>query len=200
MKLGNIAKITLALIALLAMAALSPVNAATDFFLQFGPSKNPTLNIAGESTDPMFKGAMTIQEFTFGMENATTIGSATSGIGAGKAKFNNLEIKRKADRNSPKLFQALAMGAPYNDLTLSVRNSAGTPAKGAYYVLKFTTVFVTKIDVSSGEEGPMETITLAYGALEETVTPQDTTGALDPTKAVKGTWSQITNSATTGAP
>ena len=132
-------------------------------------------------------------EFSLGAENATTVGSATAGIGAGKVKFNSLVIKKAVDRTSPTLFQALAMGSHYPTMTLSVRKTGG--AKGSpFYMLKFAMVFVTKITVSSGDEQPTEEITLSYGAVEETYTPTDpTTGATDPAKAVRGTWNQVTN-------
>jgi hypothetical protein len=40
------------------------------------------------------QGAFEIKDFSFGVENPTTIGSATSGAGAGKAKFNEFEITK----------------------------------------------------------------------------------------------------------
>ena len=40
------------------------------------------------------KPAFEIKDFSFGVENPTTIGSATGGAGAGKIKFNEFEIKK----------------------------------------------------------------------------------------------------------
>lgn len=190
MKKKSIVTITLTGIYLLATAALTPAYGATDAFIQFGVNKNAALNIKGPTTDPV---AIAVKEFAVGSENSTTVTSGTSGIGAGKAKLNNLVVKKNVDGTSPKLFQALAMGASYADLTLSVRKPGTTGA--AFYVLRFTMVFVTKINVngSSGDELPMEEITFTYGGVEETVTPTDQTGA--PGKPVIGGWNQITNSA-----
>lgn len=39
-------------------------------------------------------GAFEIKDFSFGVENPTTIGSATGGAGAGKIKFNEFTIKK----------------------------------------------------------------------------------------------------------
>src|SRR5262249_44115972 len=44
-------------------------------------------------------GAFEIKDFSFGVENPTTIGSATGG-GAGKIKFNEFTIKKTTDQAS----------------------------------------------------------------------------------------------------
>src|SRR3954452_21728750 len=61
---------------------------------------------AGESSP----GPVTIAVagFDFGFHDATTIGSATSGAGAGKATFNDLEVTAPLSPNSPVLLNALA--------------------------------------------------------------------------------------------
>ena len=41
--------------------------------------------------------AFEIKDFSFGVENPTTIGSATGGAGAGKIKFNEFTIKKTTD-------------------------------------------------------------------------------------------------------
>lgn len=184
----RILTITITGICLLAAAALTPAHAA-DATMVIGANKNSALNIKGATPEPV---AIAVKEFSFGSENATTIGSATGGAGTGKAKLNNLVIKKMVDGASPKLFQALAMGSSYSDLTLTVRKPGATGA--AFYTLRFTLVFVSKINVTgSGDEQPMEEITFAYGAMEQTVMVSDATGA--PGKPVTGSWSQLTNTA-----
>jgi type VI secretion system secreted protein Hcp len=183
---------------LLTLAIPGTALAAADAFLQFGPNKNPEFNVMGESLDSTFKGAVELQSFAFNVENATTIGSVSGGAGAGKAKLNNLVIKKRVDRTSPKLFQAMATGSHYPDVTLSLRQAAGAAGKGStpYLIFRFKMVVVVKIETtfSSGDD-VMEAVTLAYGALEESYTPQTADGSLQPTQTVKGTWNQITNKA-----
>jgi type VI secretion system secreted protein Hcp len=190
------AAITLVLF-FLTLAAPGTALAAAEAFLHFGPNRIPELNVTGESLDPTFKGAVALQSFAFNVENATTIGSTAGGAGAGKPKLNNLVIQKRVDRTSPKLFQAMAMGSHYPDMTLSVRQAAGGAGKatGPYLIFKFKTVLVVKIETafSSGDDAPMESVTLAYGALEESYTPQLTDGSPQTTQPVKGTWNQITN-------
>ena len=48
--------------------------------------------------------AFEIKDFSFGIENPTTIGSATGGAGAGKIKFNEFLITKTTDKASPNFF------------------------------------------------------------------------------------------------
>jgi hypothetical protein len=45
--------------------------------------------------------AFEIKDFSFDVENPTTIGSATGGAGAGKTKFNEFSIGKKVDSGPP---------------------------------------------------------------------------------------------------
>src|SRR2546423_9122241 len=77
--------------------------AAVDAFIWFD-SEAPTAAITGTSQDAVFKGSQgwfEIKDFSFGVENPTTIGSATGGAGAGKIKFNEFTIKKTTDVSSP---------------------------------------------------------------------------------------------------
>ena len=57
------------------------------------------------------KDVIVVDSFSFGVENPTTIGSATGGAGAGKIKFNEFQIKKTIDNASPVLFKQAAAGA-----------------------------------------------------------------------------------------
>src|SRR5215510_11318742 len=81
---------------------------AVDAFIWFekpgaGAAKLPE----GETLDKTYskKKAFEIKDFSFGVENPTTIGSATGGAGAGKIKFNEFTIKKTSDSASPSFFQ-----------------------------------------------------------------------------------------------
>jgi len=131
-----------------------------------------------------------IKDWSFGVENPTTIGSATGGAGAGKIKFNEFTIKKTVDKASPVLFKACATGSHYKSVTLTMRkaggdpNSAGTP----FLTFKFGTVFTTKIDWSGpGDEGPEESITFVYGTLAVQYMPQDATNGSS------AGWDQVQN-------
>jgi type VI secretion system secreted protein Hcp len=157
--------------------------------------------VVGESQDATFgKDSFEIKDFSFDVENHTTIGSATGGAGAGKVKFNEFTIKKLVDKASPALFQYMASGSHFEKVILSCRKAGGGTGTGtgkAFLIYEFATVFITSIEHElEGEEGnesPEETIEFVYGALQIKYAVQDAKGQLG--APVQGTWSQVTNKA-----
>jgi len=142
---------------------------AVDAFIWF---ENPGVSTApeGETLDKTYsdKKAFEIKDFSFGVENPTTIGSSTGGAGAGKIKFNEFTIKKTTDKASPLFFKNCCVGSHYKTVTIEMRKAGGDPtASGKPFLqFKFDTVFTTKIDWSGpGDEGPEESITFVYGKL-----------------------------------
>jgi type VI secretion system secreted protein Hcp len=134
--------------------------------------------------------AVNILSFSWDVENPTTIGSATGGAGAGKAKFNEFTIQKTVDTASPKLFRNMAAGAHYKRAILSVRKAG---AKEPYYEIRFDTVFTTKIDNSgSNPDVPMETVSFVYGAMQTVAREALAEGVKAP---VLHGWNQVTNTA-----
>lgn len=169
---------------------------AFDAFLTFDTGTPTT--VQGESQDPSFKGAVELRSFTFGAENQIAIGSATTGAGAGKAHFNELQITKLSDSTSPSLFQMLATGQHFKTATLSIRKPVlkTIPGGGVYQRFTFYMVFVSKISIdgSTGDDAPTETVVLSYGALKWEYSRQDATGSLTPVPSQQ--WSVMTNSPT----
>ncbi len=149
------------------------------------------LVVKGETQDTDHKNALEIKEFSFGVENATTIGSMSGGAGAGKAKFNEFSVKKAVDLASPILFKACGLGCHFPWLTLIIRKAGGT--KLDYLVYSFAMVFVTKVEWSggAGEDAPDEDVTFVYGALQILYIQQDSTGQPMTTSIMQ--WSQVTN-------
>jgi len=142
---------------------------ACDNFLKFyGKAKaiGSELEVIGETQDANHKDALEIKEFSFGVENPTTIGSMSSGAGAGKAKLNEFTLKKAVDNASPTLFAACTMGCHFPEMQLTVRKAGGNPLD--YLLFSFAMIFVTKIEYSggAGEEAPDEDITFVYGAMK----------------------------------
>ena len=134
--------------------------------------------------------AFEIKDFSFGVENATTIGSATGGAGTGKIKFNEFTIKKTSNQSSPAFFKNCCAGAHYKTVTVSMRKIGREAASGEFLRFKFDTVFTTKIDWSGpGDEGPEESITFVYGKLGIRCTPEPGS------KPVAAGWDQVTNKA-----
>jgi len=177
-----------------------------DAFILFVPANATMLAVEGESLDAYFgpKSAeggkqgknkwFEIKEFSLGIENKSTIGSATGGAGAGKVQFNEFTIKKNVDLASPAFFKNCCAGAHYKAVQIACRKSGtdGAKAGGPYLLFNFGTVFTTKVEWSGpGDEAPEENITFAYGALQLEYHKQDDTGALVEKRTVD--WTQMLN-------
>jgi type VI secretion system secreted protein Hcp len=177
---------------------------AVDTFMWFKKGGGKGEDIEGESLDSVYKKAFEIPEFSFEVENATTIGSATSGAGVGKTKFNEFTIKKNVDSASMKFFLNCCTGTHYEQVVIAVRKAGaegGTSATAgkAYMMFTFQTVFTTKISYSNDEEkGPQEEITFVYGELGIIYAKQKPAGDLDTPQNF--CWSQLSNKASEKPP
>jgi type VI secretion system secreted protein Hcp len=137
-----------------------------------------------------------VDDFSFSAENPTTVGSATGGAGAGKAKFNELTVKKSVDELSPSLFVISASGGHLSSVQLVVRRAAGGPqgAGRPYLAYEFQMVFITKVEWSGGGDDPVEQVTFAYGALVVGYHPQKPDGSLG--QLAKQGWSEVLNKTT----
>jgi type VI secretion system secreted protein Hcp len=141
-----------------------------------------TANPAGQTKDSPYHSApaFEIKDWSFEVTNKTTIGSATTGAGGGKAKFNEFTIKKTTDSALPTFFKNCVAGAHYKSVIIKMRKSGGDPSSAgkAYLTYKFGTVFTTKIDWSGpGDEDPEETVTFVYGKLGVKYKPQKPDGS-----------------------
>jgi type VI secretion system secreted protein Hcp len=150
----------------------------------------------GESTDDWFskKKAVELASFGFGVAQADTSGSGTSGASAGKAKFEEFTVEKDVDQASAPLFQACTAGAHYPSIVLIVRKPGGQNLLYVQFI--FRQVFVTGVNWSGGggEENPKESIKFKFGAMGIQYVQQLATGG-EGTKMV-GWWSAITNQPT----
>ena len=153
----------------------------------------------GESTDDWFskKKAVEVNSFSFGVAQAETGGSGTTGSSAGKAKFEEIQIEKDVDQASAPLFQACTAGAHYPSLMLIIRKAGGQNL--LYLQFVFMQVFVTGVSWSGGgEENPKETIKFRFGAMGIQYIQQLGTGGEG--KKMIGSWSTSTNQPTLDVP
>jgi type VI secretion system secreted protein Hcp len=144
-----------------------PAPAATDLTLQLVGANLPTINLD-------------LHTFQFGARNPTTIGSATGGAGAGKMKFDALEVTADLSNASPDLLKVLASGGHYKTATLTETNADGQPI--AVWVLG--TVFVTNDTITKNQAGlPVEELKFVFGSATEATSTQ------------RRSWNQVTNKA-----
>jgi type VI secretion system secreted protein Hcp len=168
------------LIAATTMAALpAPALAAVDSFIWFDGEH-------GNSADARHKDWFEIKELSLGTENPAAVGSATSGAGAGKAKFKEFTIKRMTDSASPSFFrQAVSSGRHFPTVKIEMRKAGGDPHEYVNYV--FTDVMISRVNMSgSGAQGPEESITLIYGSMTVHYTKQTAGGEQTAPAPIKG--------------
>ena len=131
---------------------------------------------------------LSVQSFQFGESNGPTVGSQSSGAGAGKVTLETLTVQAAVDKNTTAILQAVAAGTRYatGDLALSAAVTAGAAAPMTVRFLSLEPIKVTL----TGPAPDVESIDFAYTGLE---TSASSTGApLGP--SING-WNRVTNSA-----
>jgi len=156
---------------------------AADYFLKLD-------TITGESTDKGHTGQIEIDSFSWGAENPTTVGSGTSGAGAGKVKFGTMNFSTAVSKASPALYSAMCTGSHLATGVLSVRKAGGTQLD--YLTYSMAVIFVTSQQISSGANGAViEHYSLAFGKMTESYMPQNADGSLG--SAVVNGWDVTVN-------
>jgi type VI secretion system secreted protein Hcp len=181
--------------------------AAVDAFIWFN---HPSFGVGefmgekpGYTGETSSKAAFEIKDFSFGVENPTTIGSATGGAGAGKAELHEFVIKKMTDSASPAFFKNCVAGAHYKTVTIEMRKAGGGPnnAGKPFLQYQFKNVFVSKINWSGpGDEGPEEAITFVYGKLRVKYEKHETIGPVRDTVPSSPSSQPISNPVVTTMP
>ena len=101
---------------------------------------------------------------------------------SGKVSFHELTIKKTQDKASAKLLDASTTGKHFSTATITLARKAGGDPQSAgkpFLTMLFETVFVTKIQTSSGGGGggkPEEHITLTFSKIKVEYKPQKPDG------------------------
>jgi hypothetical protein len=151
-----------------------------------GQTQNLTNALGG---DPKFH-IVQISKFSLGAENTVSIGSSSTGAGAGKVKFQNFEVVKPLDNLSPSLFLSLASGQSFKTVLIVVRRRSGNMSV-PFFVYEMKLVALTEIHVSGSSKSPTELIQGQAGSLLLAAYKQSAAGALSvgPT----GGWNRVTN-------
>lgn len=148
--------------------------------------------VDGESTRKGFEGQIEILSFSFGASNPVTIGSAAKGGGAGKASLSSFNFMKITDGASPQMFQGCCQGKHYPKAKVVLRKAGGAPMD--YLIYEFEKCYVDSIQwsgSSGGDDRPIESVSITFGKVTITYTPQDEKG--NPAgKPVIGTWDVTT--------
>jgi type VI protein secretion system component Hcp len=177
------------------VSAASGTGTGADIVMELNPS-NPDLGTLrsmrpGETQsttagDQIFA----IGSFDLGASNPLTIGSASSGAGAGKAAFEKFVVTKRLDKYSPGLFLDLVKGTVLKSVEIIVRKAvqAGDAPEAQYLM---STVLITDVHVSGSGQTVSETVQGEYGALQFVQYEQMPDGTTKVGSA--GGWSQVKN-------
>jgi len=174
---------------------------AIDAFVQFNGEGASAQQLNGETQDKSMKALkptpFDISEWSFGISQTVSMGSASGGASSGKVSFDPFTIKKVVDKSSPYFFATLCTGGHYKTVNLLVRKSGVAAGKsGAIYLeIDFYMAFITKIDWSHDDTAPTEEITFDYGAMQISYKKQMPTGGLD-TKTQTTAWNKLNNTKT----
>ncbi len=147
--------------------------AAVDYFLKLE-------GIEGESTDDKHKDWIDLESFSWGANNSAHMGSGTTGLATGKVSMQDFHFVMRVNKSSPKLMLACASGQHIKTANLICRKAGGSQQE--YLKYKFTDVLVSSYQTggSHGEAIPVDQVSLAFGKIEVTYSPQKVDGTLGP--------------------
>jgi type VI secretion system secreted protein Hcp len=153
---------------------------AANYFLKFTP------DVPGESEQTGFEGQIEILSFSWGCSNAGGF-SYGGGGGVGKANLQDLSVSFLHCKASPTLMQHCASGKHLDSAVLTCLKAGGKQEKYLQFTLE--DVIISSYQTGgSGDELPIESMSLNFDQVEEASFVQDDKGT---TKAgPKGKWNQ----------
>lgn len=156
----------------------------TDYYLKID-------GIVGESTDDKLKDQIELSSWSWSANNATRIGSATSGAGTGKVALTELQCSAPLSKASNFLFEFCAMGKHIKSATLTAREAGGT--QNPFYEIKLEEVYVSSYSTggSKGDIRPFDNFSLAYSKITIDYRMQNQQGGT--TSAGMKSWDLRTN-------
>ena len=157
---------------------------AIDAFLDFTAS---TPKVYGEAQDETFKQTFHVKSFSFGVAQKGTA-TTGSGLGAGKAEFEDFEFTIDTQAGSAELMKHCAAGTHFDKVELHVRKAGGTQKEFLKY--RFQIVLVSSFN-TSGEEESTDTVKFNYRGVYAAYQVQEDTGELGAT--THGGWDLKTN-------
>jgi type VI secretion system secreted protein Hcp len=143
---------------------------ASDIFAKLG-------DIKGESLDDKHKDEIEVLSFSWGVNNAGSMGYGSGG-GEGKATFHDLSFVHKIDKASPVLMQACATGTHLKEATITNRKAG--KGQQEFLVIKMNDVIITSVTHGgSGADGHSENVSIAFAKVNVEYKPQKADGSLD---------------------
>jgi len=166
----NVPRIRTILFASGALLFAPAARAAVDAFIWFD-------SIQGESKDPQHQNWIEVESYQLQEVNRqASIGSATSGAGAGRVSLSSLTVSKLYDKSSPLLSKAYASGKHFQTVIIEMRKAGGTQHE--YLKITLQSVMISSYQLAGGGAGgsgnpaATETLTFNFGAMKMEYTGQ----------------------------
>lgn len=144
---------------------------ATDYYLKFSN------NIKGESEKDGHVDEIEVLSWSWGESNS---GSAATGGGQGSGIVNmqDFSFSMAINKSSPLLLKACASGEHITEGLLTCRRAGKEPRP--YLTIKFTDCLVSSFQTggSSGQEIPIDSVSINFSKIEYSYSPQKKDGTL----------------------
>ena len=101
---------------------------AYGIFVKFIDYQSSSATVYGESVVKGMAGSIEALSFSSDVEQTLNIGSQTSGAGAGKISFGDIQFTKNVDSTSSALFGAAAAGRPFKEVDVTFTNPDGSPS------------------------------------------------------------------------
>jgi len=157
---------------------------AANYFLKF----TPDTDVKGESKQEGFTDQIEILSFSWGVSQA---GGYSYGGGGGVAKANvqDLSVSFRQCKASPKLMQHCAAGKHFDTAVLTCMKATGDSGQQKYLEITMTDVVISSYQTGgSGDDMPIESMSLNFAKVDQKYFAQDDTGATK--EAGTGTFDQ----------
>jgi type VI secretion system secreted protein Hcp len=162
---------------------------AWDAFLKLGDGSKAK----GESTDAKHTNEIELTAFSFSISNPSTVGSATTGSGGGKASFSTFNVVKRTDKASAVLLQMCASGDHFDKAQVVLRKAGGkNPLE--YLIYTFEQVYVDGIQwqgTTGSGDTPAESVSFSFATVHAKYVPQKPDGTGD--SPVEGGWDLVQN-------
>jgi len=158
--------------------------AVVDYFLKID-------GVEGESKDKKHSKEVELESWSFGAAQGGSMGVGTGG-GTGKVQLQDFHFVMKANKASPKLFEACATGKHFGSAILTCRKAGGEQEEFLKYT--FTDLLVSSYQ-TGGSGGadviPMDQISINFTKIEVEYKEQTEKGTLG--GSVKAGWNAKEN-------
>ena len=148
---------------------------AADFHLDL---KSSSAKIEGESVNKGYEGHIQLHSWGLGVSNHGTADHG-SGMGQGKASYQDFHFSLHSSKASCKLHHACATGTHIDKAVLTCRKTGKKDAPVVYQTFTFYDLVISSYQVSGSEGGglPMENFTFNFSKIEHDYLEQDEKGA-----------------------